>query len=143
MTFHRQIHLRTRTGIAVHDITAEVRDCVADSGIGEGILVVTSLHTTLAVTINEHESRLLDDIRDFFLRLAPPDAPYRHNDIHLRDCPPDEPENAHAHLIAMMLGNSETLAIQRGRPVLGTWQSILAVELDGPRDRSLAVQVLG
>ncbi|HEB77440.1 MAG TPA: YjbQ family protein, partial [Methylothermaceae bacterium] len=113
------------------------------AGIAEGVLVVSSLHTTVAITVNENEARLLDDIRDHFLRLTPPEARYRHNDIHLRDCPPDEPENAHAHLIAMMLGNAEMLPVHQGRLDLGRWQSLLLVELDGPRQRQVAVQIVG
>ena len=142
-SFHHLIEIDTGAGLSVHDITRELGELVQCSGVQEGMLVVTSLHTTLALSVNENEARLLDDIRDTFLRLVPPDAAYRHNDIHLRDCPPDEPENAHAHLVAMMLGNSETLAVHQGRPVLGRWQSLLAVELDGPRRRRLAVQILG
>jgi thiamine phosphate synthase YjbQ (UPF0047 family) len=57
--------------------------------------------------------------------------------------PPDEPENAHSHLIAMLLGNSETVTVHDGVPVLGRYQSILLLEMDGPRERTLAVQVLG
>ncbi len=140
---HRTLEIETEDGFSIHNLTEELREVVRESGIQEGMVVVTSLHTTLALSVNENEARLLDDIRATFLRLVPPDAAYRHNDIALRDCPPDEPENAHAHLIAMMLGNSETLAVHRGRPLLGRWQSLLAVELDGPRRRRLAVQILG
>ncbi|MES9961777.1 MAG: YjbQ family protein, partial [Sedimenticola sp.] len=94
--------------------------------------------------INENEERLFDDIRNFFLKVAPPEGSYKHNDLHLRvNIPPDEPENAHAHLIAMMLGNGETLTVHNGSLSLGRYQSILLLEMDGPRDRKLAVQVLG
>ncbi len=141
--FYHRLEIETGTGFSIHDITGEVRGLVAESGIAEGMVVVSSLHTTCAVSVNENEARLLDDIPDCFLRLVPPDAAYRHNDIHLRDCPPDEPENAHAHLIAMMLGNAQTLPVHEGRPDLGRWQSILLVELDGPRRRQVAVQVWG
>jgi secondary thiamine-phosphate synthase enzyme len=106
--------------------------------------VMTSLHTTCALSVNENEERLFDDIRDFFLTIAPPEGSYKHNDLHLRpDIPPDEPENAHAHLVAMMLGNSETVAVHEGMLVLGRYQSILLLEMDGPRERTLALQVLG
>lgn len=140
---HEHLHLETGPGFSVHDITAEVGACVARAGVREGIVVVSSLHTTLAVAVNENERRLIQDLRDFFLRLAPPDAGWLHNDIHLRDCPPDEPENAHAHLIALMLGNSEAIPVHAGALELGRWQSVFAVELDGPRERRLAVQICG
>ena len=140
---YEELALRTGDGMGVVDITERVQACVARSGVAEGAAVVSGLHTTVALVVNEHEARLMDDLRTHFLRLVPPDAPYAHNDIHLRDCPPDEPENAHAHLIAMMLGSSRTLAVHGGRLVLGRWQSLLLVELDGPRDRRVAVQVWG
>ncbi len=141
--FDQRILIPTGPGLAIHDITGELRACVARAGITEGFAVLSSRHTTTAITVNENEARLLEDVRRFFLRLAPPEGRYLHNDIHLRDCPPDEPENAHAHLIAMMLGNSESLPIHGGEIDLGRWQSVLLVELDGPRERSVAVQIWG
>ena len=138
-------HIEIETGgsFEVIDITARLREIIERAGIREGQVLITSLHTTVALTVNENEERLLKDMENFFLSVAPPQARYLHNDIHLRDCPPDEPENAHAHLIAMLLGNAEMLTVHDGAPVLGTWQSLLMVELDGPRRRRLAVQVLG
>jgi secondary thiamine-phosphate synthase enzyme len=66
-----------------------------------------------------------------------------HNDLHLRDVPPDEPMNAHSHLMAMMLSTSEVIPIVHGQLALGTWQSVLFFELDGPRKRSVFVQISG
>lgn len=143
VSYYQRIPVRTSASFEVIDITGLVQGCVKTSGIAEGIVVVSSLHTTVAVTVNENEARLLDDLRDHCLRLAPPDSRYRHNDLHLRDCPPDEPENAHAHLIAMMLGNSEVLPVHLGWLDLGRWQSLLLVELDGPRPRQVAIQIVG
>jgi secondary thiamine-phosphate synthase enzyme len=133
----------TCPGISVHDLTAQVRAVVAGSGVREGLVAVTSRHTTTAVTINEGEPRLLEDLQRFLERLAPPGAGYLHDDIHLRDCPPDEPRNAHSHLLAMLLGSSEVVPVVEGAMALGTWQSLMLVELDGPRERSVSVLVLG
>jgi secondary thiamine-phosphate synthase enzyme len=100
---------------------------------------ISSLHTTCALSVNENEKRLFDDIRDFFLTIAPVEGPYKHNDLHLRiNIPPDEPENAHAHLIAMMLGNSEIVTVPKGSLGLGRYQSILLLEMDGPSMSQLA-----
>ena len=140
---HQFIELDTITGVHIQDITQTLRDIVEQSAIKNGQMVVTSMHTTLAITVNEAEERLLTDIDNYFLSLAPPENRYLHNDLHLRDVPPDEPENAHAHLIAMMLGNSESLAIVDGGLMLGTYQSVMSVELDGARKRKISVQVLG
>ena len=79
----------TGKGVAIDDITARVRAVLKRSGVKEGVCTVCSRHTTTAVTINEFESRLMDDVRLFFNRTVPP-VPmqhYLHNDIHLRDCP--------------------------------------------------------
>jgi secondary thiamine-phosphate synthase enzyme len=104
---------------------------------------VASRHTTTALAINENEDRLLTDVKNFLQRLIPPGDHYLHNDIALRDCPPDEPENAHSHLAAMLLGSSEVIHLHHGKLVLGQWQSVMLYELDGPRQRKVAVQVCG
>jgi len=119
-----------------------------------GTVNVLSRHTTTALAINECEARLLDDIRQWLARMAPPNEPYLHNDLSLRRGPAgwpggdeawraQEPVNAHSHLLSIMLGNSETIPITRGQLALGTWQSVLLVELDGPRRRTVGVQIVG
>ncbi|MEA3411623.1 MAG: secondary thiamine-phosphate synthase enzyme YjbQ [Pseudomonadota bacterium] len=140
---HRHLEVSSGEGITLNDISPPLRDLIEDSGIMNGFVTVTSRHTTTALTINEFEDRLLQDVRNFFGRLVPPDKKYLHNDIHLRDCPPDEPENAHSHLIAMLLGSSEVIALKEGELDLGTWQSVMLVDLDGPRQRTVSVQVYG
>ncbi len=142
-TQHHIVEIATGPGIQLHDITPQVRELVRDSEIRNGIVAVTSRHTTTALVLNENESRLLDDVCTFLTRLVPPGDRYLHNDIAQRDCPQDEPENAHSHLAAMLLGSSETVALMDGKLDLGTWQSIMLVELDGPRARTVSVQILG
>ena len=141
-------------GVSLHDITEDVRAAVSRAGVRNGTVNVLSRHTTTAVTINEAEPRLMDDVRVFLRKLAPPDAFYLHNDLHVREAPPDwpggddawreqEPENCHSHLLSMLLGNSETIPVVDGKLMLGTWQSVMLVELDGPRTRTVGVQVAG
>jgi len=143
-SYYKEIAVSTQESIAVCDISEDVSAVVKDSGVLEGTVTITSLHTTCAVSVNENEERLFDDMRNFLLKLAPPNNSYKHNDLHLRvNIPPDEPENAHSHLIAMMLGNSEVITVHTGKLALGRYQSILLLELDGPRQRRLAVQVMG
>lgn len=137
------LEINTDTGIALHDITAEIKNFVAQSGIANGFVTVTSQHTTTALAINENEERLVIDVKNFLQRLIPPGDGYLHNDIELRDCPPDEPENAHSHLAAMLLGSSEVIHLQQGELILGQWQSVMLYELDGPRKRRVALQVYG
>ena len=151
---YTQLELDTKQGISLHDITAEITSAVEEAGVTNGYVNVLSRHTTTAVTINEAEPRLMDDVRQFLRTLAPPDAPYLHNDLHLREAPDgwpggweawaaQEPENCHSHLLSMLLGNSETVPVVDGKLALGTWQSVILVELDGPRKRTVGVQVVG
>lgn len=142
--YYQELAVSTTESFQVIDITHKVGAVVKVSGILEGTLTINSLHTTCALSVNENEERLFADIRDYLLRLAPAEDSYKHNDLHLRqNIPPDEPENAHAHLIAMMLGNSETVSIHKGALRLGQYQSVLMLEMDGPRERKIAVQIIG
>ncbi len=110
----------------------------------QGQVLVFSRHTTTALAINEDEERLLEDVKVFLNKLAPVGDHYLHNDLHLRvGIPDDEPMNAHSHLMAMMLTTSEVIPVVDGKLALGTYQSILFFELDGPRQRTVFCQVMG
>lgn len=137
------IELETGQGIALHDLMPRIKDVVATSGIKNGFVSVTSQHTTTAIAINENEERLVEDVKTFLGRLIPSGDKYLHNDIELRDCPPDEPENAHSHLAAMLLGTSEVITLTLGELQLGKYQTVMLYELDGPRKRNVNVQVCG
>jgi secondary thiamine-phosphate synthase enzyme len=128
--------LEVRTGRAteVVDVTSMVEGIVRASGVVEGLAVVHTPHTTTAVVVNEREGGLTQDLLDWSSRLAPRGAGYRHDGTD---------GNAHAHLRGMMLGPSATVPVSGGSLALGTWQSVLFVELDGPRSRRLNVQVVG
>lgn len=137
------IQVETDRPIAVMDLTGQVQDIVTSCGIRNGVVVVTTRHTTTGIVINEAEPRLLEDMRTFLERLAPRGAGYLHDDIHLRDCPPDEPKNAHSHLAALLVGSSEAITLAGGILSLGQWQSVMLIELDGPRQRTVGVQIMG
>jgi secondary thiamine-phosphate synthase enzyme len=128
------LSVSTKGRTQVVDVTARVQDVVSASGVDQGVVVVQSPHTTTAVVVNEGEGGLVADLLDWAARMAPEGAAYRHDGTD---------GNAHAHLRAMMLGSSVSVPVTGGRLALGTWQSILFVELDGPRQRGLHVQVLG
>jgi secondary thiamine-phosphate synthase enzyme len=135
-----RIPLRTSTARQFIDITEEVEDRVAQSGFRTGLAVVSSLHTTAAIVINEHEPELLKDLDEFLIRLAPHTAEYLHNDV------PHgigEQPNGHAHCQALLLNSSATIPIVEGRMALGRYQRIFLVELDFSRPRSVAVTLLG
>ena len=140
---HKTITLKTEPGINIHNITPQVEAILAKTSIKNGYVIVFVRHTTTALAINEYEVRLLKDLQVHLEKLAPPTEKYLHNDLHLRDVPPDEPENAHSHLMAMMLNNTEIIPIVDGELALGTYQSILFFELDGSRQRNILVQING
>lgn len=137
------IEVETDQGISIYNITPQILEILKASAITNGQVLVFSQHTTTALAINEYEERLLDDIKVHLRKLAPESEKYLHNDLHLRVVPPDEPMNAHSHLMAMMLNNSEVIPVVDGELGLGTWQSILFFDLDGPRKRTVLVQISG
>jgi secondary thiamine-phosphate synthase enzyme len=144
MIHQTHLLLNTQSDIGIYNLTPQVQAFVTESGIDQGQVLVFSRHTTTALAINENEERLLGDIQAYLRKLAPPEADYLHNDLHLRsNIPPDEPRNAHSHLMAITLSSSEVIPIVGGRLDLGTYQSILLIELDGPRERSVGCQVMG
>ncbi|MEM9924858.1 MAG: secondary thiamine-phosphate synthase enzyme YjbQ [Cyanobacteria bacterium P01_D01_bin.50] len=142
--FNKIIEITTTKGINIHNITPQIQETISSSGIKNGQVLVFSRHTTTALAINENEERLLQDVKVFLQKLAPKSDKYLHNDLHLREnIPPDEPMNAHSHLMAMMLSNSEVIPIVDAKLALGTYQSILFFELDGSRKRTVFCQLSG
>src|SRR5438874_9700710 len=102
------------------------------------------MHTTLGIAVNENEPLLHRDFENLLERLAPTGAGYEHDDFSRRfDVPLGEPVNGHAHCRQLLLTAFATLLVEDGQLVLGRWQSVFAVELDGPRHRQLALQLDG
>jgi secondary thiamine-phosphate synthase enzyme len=123
------LEVRTTERVDIVDVTADVADAVPDD-IEDGICTVYVPHTTAGVIVNEREGRLLTDIENALERLVPRDEGYEHDAID---------DNADAHLRAILLGESVSVPIVGGDLALGTWQSILFVDGDGPRRRRLRV----
>jgi octaprenyl-diphosphate synthase len=126
------------------DITDRLREEVRRSGLQVGRLHLQSLHTTVGLAINENEPLLIRDFKSLLERLAPAGAGYQHDDFaHRLDVALDEPVNGHAHCRQILLTGFATVLVEQGELVLGRWQSVFAVELDGPRHRELALQLDG
>jgi secondary thiamine-phosphate synthase enzyme len=126
------------------DITDRIRDEVRASGLRSGRVHLQSLHTTVGLAVNENEPLLLRDFAGLLERLAPAGAGYEHDDFSRRfDIQLDEPVNGHAHCRQLLLSAFATLMVEEGDLVLGRWQSVFAVELDGPRERQVALQLDG
>ena len=124
----------------VLDITKQIRDIMLSADIKEGILLVNALHTTCALFVNEFQGALVEDLKTMVDRLVPEAAGYRHDDPRYSDC---ERGNATSHLRAALLGRSVAVGITGGELALGRFQSILFAELDGPRPRTIDVQIMG
>ena len=138
--FNASFTLASEEGTEVSDITKRVRDIVQDSPVTSGIALVNTLHTTCALFVNEFQAALIEDLRGLVERLVPERGGYRHDDPRYSDC---ERGNAHSHLRAALLGRSVAVGISGGELSLGRFQSILFAELDGPRPRSIDVQIMG
>jgi secondary thiamine-phosphate synthase enzyme len=122
------------------NITDRVNDVVRKSGIVEGLVHLQSLHTTTSIFIGEWQDALVEDVRTFLDGLVRRDDDWKHNNPDFSDC---ERANADSHLRGMIMGQSLCLQVRNARVLLGTWQSIVLAEFDGPRSRSVSVQVSG
>ena len=126
------------------DITDSLRDEVRRAGLLTGRIHLQSLHTTVGLAVNENEPLLLRDFANLLEKLAPSGAGYEHDDFARRfEVALDEPANGHAHCRQLLLTGFATLLVEDGELVLGRWQSVFAVELDGPRHREFAIQLDG
>jgi len=134
------LNYTTRQKSEFFNLTQRVEELVSESGISDGMALVQSLHSTAAVFVNEWQDALLDDFRTLLEQAVRTDAPWRHNDPRYSDC---ERGNAASHLRTLLLGTSAVLAVRGRRLVRGHWQSIILAELDGPRKRSVSLQVFG
>ncbi len=133
MAYNETMEVRTRSSHEIVDITKHVNSAVIGSKIMEGILTVFTPHTTTALTVNEYEGKLITDIKNKLLDLVPKGEGYHHDGID---------GNAHSHILASIIGCSVSIPIIGGNLSLGTWQSILFLELDGPRNRKVIIQII-
>jgi secondary thiamine-phosphate synthase enzyme len=129
-----EIRIRSSQRSQMIPITDELQALVERSGVREGVLVAQSLHTTGALTINENaDPDVVHDLLSKLERMAPHEEPfYRHAE-----------GNSDSHMKTSLFGPSLVVLVSEGRLVLGTWQGIFFCEFDGPRERRIAVQLLG
>ena len=127
------------------DITDDIEAVVIESGIADGIVTVASQHTTAAITVQENEPLLHQDICDMLERVAPRDMYYRHDDFDVRvvNMHPNELPNGYAHCRQALLGGGATIPVNGCRLALGQYGRVFLVELDLPRDRNVQVHIIG
>jgi secondary thiamine-phosphate synthase enzyme len=142
---HTKVRITTERATEFVDITDGVQELVTEAGFGFGLINVQSLHTTASIVVNEHEPLLLADFEALLERAAPAGMPYRHDDFTRRrvNLAGDERPNGQAHCRALLLGTSACLNVVNGRLLLGRWQRVFLVELDGPQPRDISVLLLG
>jgi secondary thiamine-phosphate synthase enzyme len=134
------IRLATDKRLELYNLTERVADVLRRHDIKEGMVLLSSLHTTMALFVNEWQAALLHDVKSMLEKVVSPRDTWQHNDPALSDC---DRHNAHSHLQASLLGHALSFSVSRGKLVLGQFQAIIAAELDGPRNRDLAVQIIG
>ena len=129
-----ELRIRTTTKREMVDLTARVAELVAAADVDEGLCSVYTPHATAAIVVNENDDpNVCVDVLDALDRLVPAGV-WRHDRVD---------GNAASHIQATILGPGETIPIREGKLMLGTWQAVMLVELDGPRDRRVLVTVSG
>lgn len=132
-TEYLKFHTKRRREF-VH-ITPQVEAAVAKSGIQEGLALVSAMHITAAVYVNDNESGLIHDITEWLEQLAPAKPGYRHHQT--------GEDNADAHLKNLILHHQVLLPITKGRLDLGPWQAVFYAEFDGQRDKRVIIKLIG
>lgn len=128
----RYIEIKSRARTEFIDITAEVQESVRNAGIRSGTCHLFVLHTTAGITVNEGADPAVQrDITSSLNKLVPADFYYTHAE-----------GNSDAHIKSSLVGTSQTLIVDGGRLLLGTWQAIYLCEFDGPRQRRVAVKLM-
>lgn len=126
------IEIRTQQTNEMIEVTDRVQESVVASGISDGMVHLFTPHTTAAITINENaDPDVVHDMLKILDRMVPHEGGYRHAE-----------GNSAAHVKSSLFGCSETIPLDNGRLVLGTWQGIYFCEFDGPRHRTLQIRVL-
>jgi len=127
-----KIDVTTRTRTEFVDVTSQIQEIIKQNEVKEGICYLYVPHTTAAVTINESADRnVVEDIIFMLNKVIPLEGKYLHSE-----------GNSAAHIKASIVGSSETILIENGRLMLGTWQGIFFCEFDGPRRRQMFVKVV-
>ena len=135
-SYRKELWFNTATRRAFVNITNEVRACLRESGIREGLALVNAMHITASVFINDDESGLHADFEKWLEKLAPekPHSQYRHNGAE---------DNADAHLKRSIMGREVVVAVTKGALDFGPWEQIFDGEFDGLRRKRVLVKIIG
>ena len=136
----KTITVETRERTDLVNLSDEIRLFVESSGVTDGYVQITSLHTTAGLYVNEFQEALLADVKQVMQSLVPRETYYRHNDPEFSDC---DRHNADSHLRNVVLGRSLSIPISQGKIILGRWQSVILAEFDGANQRQVFMQAFG
>ncbi len=136
-SYRKELWFDIKTRREFVNITPEVEECVRESGVTEGLVLVNAMHITASVFINDDERGLHHDYETWLEKLAPhaPISQYRHNDT--------GEDNADAHMKRQVMGREVVVAITEGQLDFGPWEQIFYGEFDGRRRKRLLVKVIG
>jgi secondary thiamine-phosphate synthase enzyme len=129
------ITIRTRTHRAYIHLTPQVEAIVKQSGVHEGMVLISAMHITAGVYINDNEPGLIEDIDHWLEKLAPFNPDYKHHQT--------GEDNGDSHLKALLIHHEVIVPITSGKLDFGTWQRIFYAEFDGQRDKRIIVKVMG
>ena len=129
ITFHTRKHREY-----VH-ITPQIETIVKKSGVKEGMVLVSAMHITAGVYVNDNESGLIEDIDEWLEKLAPFRREYKHHET--------GDDNGDSHLKALLIHHQVIVPITAGKLDLGPWQRIFYAEFDGQRDKRVIIKVMG
>ena len=135
-SYRKELWFNTPTRRQMVHITPEIQNCVHESGVQEGMVLVNAMHITASVFINDNESGLHADYERWLEKLAPekPYDQYDHNGYE---------DNADAHLKRTVMGREVVVAITNGELDLGPWEAIFYGEFDGKRKKRVLVKIIG
>ncbi len=136
-SYRKELWFNIPSRVAFLNITREVNDCLRESGVQEGLVLVNAMHITASVFINDDESGLHHDYGVWLEKLAPhgPIENYRHNDT--------GEDNADAHMKRQLMGREVVVAITKGKLDFGPWEQIFYGEFDGRRRKRVLVKIIG
>ncbi|HHW13184.1 MAG TPA: YjbQ family protein [Firmicutes bacterium] len=136
-SYRKELVFNTKERFALINITGQVEEALRESGIREGLCLVNAMHITASVFINDHESGLWQDYRDWLEKLAPhePISRYRHNLT--------GEDNGDAHLKRQIMGREVVVAVTDGKLDFGPWEQIFYGEFDGGRRKRVLIKIIG
>ena len=142
----RPVVVRAESRLGFVDLTSHLEDAIGDSGLSDGLCIAFCRHTTCGLMINEWEDGAQEDLIKRLQVLVPENGYFAHDDLDRRtqNLVPDERANGRAHVLQMLIGgNSQTIPVAGGRPLLGRWQRLFLLELDEPKPREIVFQTIG